>query len=415
VGEYSVIVNDGNGGTRASNPATLAVVSPPIIVSQPEDYIRGVGMSVEFAVNVEGTPPFTYHWRRNGAPVGISAAVLSLSDISLADRGGYDVIIENNFGSVTSRVAVLQVYAVPGLAPVPDLFAEVLRPLFVTNVVIDPNTPPLNLLYALGPDAPTNAYIHPLSGLFRWVPNRSQAPGTNTIIVSVFDQASPILSNAMSFNVYVNDYVELSLGSLIMLAGTNGVVPISLFSSLPLTEVRAVFGFAGQYFTDISLEQPGVPVASAALQRVDPNTVALTFTAPSGGTLVGSNQLTGLRVVTAPLTNSTAVPLRITSLNATPAAQAVSGEPPTMLAGGGQVVIVGARPLLEAHLTPQGARELTVYARPGVYQLQWATNLVDPVTWRLRGNATINSNLFLLIRTANVPPTNMPGFFRVRQ
>jgi hypothetical protein len=229
----------------------------------------------------------------------------------------------------------------------------------------------------------------------------------------VFDQASPILSNAMSFNVYVNDYVELSLGSVIMLAGTNGVVPISLFSSLPLTEIRAVLGFAGQYFTDISLEQPGLPAASAALQRVDPNTVTLTFTAPSGGTLVGSNQLTGLRVVTGPLTNSTAVPLRITSLSAT-AAQTISGEPPTMLAGGGQVVIVGTRPLLEAHLT-QGARELTIYARPGLYQLQWTTNLVDPVTWRLRGNATINSNLFLLIRTANVPPTNMPGFFRVRQ
>ncbi|HZO85695.1 MAG TPA: immunoglobulin domain-containing protein, partial [Verrucomicrobiae bacterium] len=417
-GEYTVLITEGpQGSTRASNPATLVVVSPPQIVSQPEDYIRGAGMSVEFAVAVEGTSPFTYHWRKVGQgvpaePVGISAPVLSLPSVSFADRGGYDVIIENNFGSATSRVATLQVYALPAIAAVPDLFAEVLRPLFVTNVVTDQNVPPLNLRYALAPNAPTNAYLHPLTGVFRWTPNRSQAPGTHSITVSVSDQTYPILSDSVTFNVHVNDYLELSIGSLIMLAETNGIVPISLFSSLPLTELRAVLGFSGQYFSDISLEQPGVQIANAAFQRLDANSAALTFTAGAGGNLEGSNQLAVLRMAARPLTDSAAVLLRIDSLNATP----VSGDiTPTMLANDGQVVIVGTRPLLEAHLTPQGARELTLYARPGLYQLQWATNLVNPVTWRLRGNATINSNLFLLIRPANTPPTNMPGFFRVRQ
>jgi hypothetical protein len=409
-GEYAVVVTD-NNGSQTSNPATLVVVSPPSIVSQPQDVIRGTGMSVQFAVGVAGTPPFTYHWRHNGAAVGISAPTLDLSNLQLTDQGGYDVVVENAFGSVTSQAAQLRVYALPVLQSVPDVFAEVLGQIIITNVAIDQNVPPLNLRFALAPGAPTNATIHPLTGVFRWTPERSQAPGSYVITVTVSDVVNPILASSMSFNIHVNDYTELSFASLVMLANTNGTLPISLFSSLPLTELQATVSFQGQYFSDISLEQPGIQSVTATMQRVDANTAALTFTAGSGGTLVGLNQVGNLRLVTLPLTDSIAVPLRVTSMNAIPVTDGVA---PTLVATNSLVVIAGTRPLVEAHLTPQGARELTVFGRPGVYQLQWATNLVNPV-WRLRGNATINSNLFLYIRPANIPPTNMPGFFRVRQ
>jgi hypothetical protein len=250
-----------------------------------------------------------------------------------------------------------------------------------------------------------------MTGIFRWTPNRSQAPGTYLITVNVSDVVNPILAGSMSFNIQVNDYVELSLTSLIMLANTNSTMPISLFSSLPLTELQATVNFQGQYFSDISLEQSGVQSVTAIFQRLDANTAALTFTPGSGGTLSGFNNVGALRLVTTPLTDSVAVPLRVTSMNAIPVTDGIT---PTLLATNSQVVIAGTRPLLEGHFTAQGARELTLYGRPGVYQLQWATNIVNPV-WRLRGNATINSNLFLLIRPANTPPTNMPGFFRARQ
>ena len=61
-GEYTVAITDSTG-SKVSNPATLAVVSPPRIVAHPQDAIRGVGMSVQLTVAVEGTPPFTYYWR----------------------------------------------------------------------------------------------------------------------------------------------------------------------------------------------------------------------------------------------------------------------------------------------------------------------------------------------------------------
>jgi Big-like domain-containing protein/calcineurin-like phosphoesterase family protein/purple acid phosphatase-like protein/immunoglobulin I-set domain protein len=414
-GEYSVDITEaGRTSPRTSNPATLVVVSPPRIVSQPQDSARAVGMTAQFAVGMEGTPPFTYHWRKNGAPIGISAAVLALPGVGFGDQGGYDVVVENNFGSVASRVATLRVYALPTLAPVPDLFAEVLKPITVTNVATDENVPPLNLRFVLGTGAPTNAYLNPLTGVFRWTPNRFQAPSMNAIIVAVYDPAQSFLSNSISFNIRVNDYAELSLGSAIVLANSNGIVPINLFSSLPLSEVQTVLNFAGEYFSDVTLEQPGVQSATALFQRLDPNSAALTLTAPSGGSFIGSNQPAMLRVVTRPLTNSTAVPFRVTSLNATTSGGTSSESPPTLLATHGQVIVVGSRPLLESHFTAQGARELTLYARPGTYALQWSTNLVDPV-WRNRGNVVINSNLFNLIRPANNPPTNFPGFFRTRQ
>jgi hypothetical protein len=208
--------------------------------------------------------------------------------------------------------------------------------------------------------------------------------------------------------VRVNDYAELTLGSLVMLANTNGTVPLSIFSTLPLSGLQAELTFSSSYFSSVSFDQPGVQSTSATFEQ-DGDTAALTFTANGGGTLVGQNPLGVLRLTSRPLTNSTAVRLRVTSLDVTPAA---SGAP-TLLATNTQVVVVGSRTLLDAHLA-QGVRELTVFGQPGTYAVQWATNLNNPV-WRNRGNVTLTNNLFGTIRPANNPPTNFPGFFRVRQ
>src|SRR5262249_31166202 len=149
---------------------------------QPQDQVGTPGVTINLSVVAEGTEPMTYHWRRNGSflPAANSPA-LALPAVQTIDAGGYDVIVENDFGSATSRVASVTVYSLPSLEPVPDVLAEVLRPLVVHLVVHDSNQPPLLFTWSLAPGAPTNAYIHSLTGRFSWTPTRAHAPGTYAI------------------------------------------------------------------------------------------------------------------------------------------------------------------------------------------------------------------------------------------
>jgi acid phosphatase type 7 len=412
-GQYTVVITDSKR-KYTSNPATLTVVSPPQILTHPEDYVRGLGMSVEFTVAADGTPPLRYRWRKNASPIGVSIPSLMMANVGFADQGGYHVIVENDFGAITSRVAALRVYALPRLASVSDLLAQVRQPVRFTSTVSDSNVPPLNLRFSLGAGAPTNAVVNPITGAFWWTPNRSQAPSTNLIIMNVFDQMNPILSDSVSFNVYVQDYVELSLGSLVMLTGTNGFIPVTFFASLDVTSVQGELHFATQHLASITFE-PITSESAAATVAFQPYLSGANFdiTALPGRTLVGTNALGGLRIAAHAHTNSAMVPLQLRGVNVTPTEHGVA---PTVLTQNGQLHVVGVHPLLEAHLTAQGTRELALFGRPGVYSLQWATNLPNPV-WRLRGAVTIapSNNLVRIVSPGNTPPTNLPAFFRTRQ
>lgn len=409
-GEYTVLLRGTNGAT-ISNPAQLIVVSPPRIIAEPQDTIRGRGMSTQIGVSIYGTEPFTYTWHKNGMAFSGNTPTLSFESVELNDAGDYAVIISNNFGSITSRVAKLAVFTLPSLVQVPDMFGEVLKPLLVSNIAVDLNDPPLDLRYTLA-SGPTNSSVNSRKGHFHWIPNRSQAPSSNIITISVFDRTNPILSNSMTFSVLVNDYVEVGLGSLVLVGGTNGIAPIHLFSSLAATGVQCTVSFPGDRFTEVSLEELAPTIAAVEFRRLDLNSASLSIRPPAEGDFVGFYDLARLRFTSAPQTLSAALPLPVTALSASPRRL---GSAPTLVASGGQIVLIGTRPLLDAHLNAQGQRELTVYAQPGIYQLQWSTNLNDP-SWRLRGNLSMAAtNPVRLFNAGNTPPTNVPGFFRLRR
>ena len=91
--------------------------SPPAITVQPASQTIFYGNAVTFQVAASGTAPFYYQWFRNG--IGVTSATssaLALSTVSSNDQGsGFMVTVMNDFGSVTSLVAVLTVdYGVAG-------------------------------------------------------------------------------------------------------------------------------------------------------------------------------------------------------------------------------------------------------------------------------------------------------------
>lgn len=76
------------------------------IIRDPFDQLTATGGSISLDVEVEGSDPFTFQWRRDG--VAIPGAVqqnLTIENAKLSDGGRYDVVVTNRVGSVTSATA----------------------------------------------------------------------------------------------------------------------------------------------------------------------------------------------------------------------------------------------------------------------------------------------------------------------
>lgn len=104
---------------------SLGASNPPIILTPPSNQIAQQGSNVIFSVAAVGTPPLSYQWRFNDADVsGATNSALTLPNVQLADAGNYSVVVANNFGSVTSAVAVLTVRLPPSTVRLVSANAE---------------------------------------------------------------------------------------------------------------------------------------------------------------------------------------------------------------------------------------------------------------------------------------------------
>jgi uncharacterized delta-60 repeat protein len=89
---------------------------PPALRSQPENRTVPAAGTVTFTARAGGTPPLSYLWFRNGAPLmnqgqitGANGATLALNPVSGEDGGSYHLVVSNALGTVTSGMATLTV------------------------------------------------------------------------------------------------------------------------------------------------------------------------------------------------------------------------------------------------------------------------------------------------------------------
>lgn len=101
---------------RLDPDAPTALPSKPVISEQPLGVSAARGSSVQLTVQIAGTSPVAYQWRKQGMALGnynrvlgSTTARLSINTIQTNDAGNYTVVITNNYGSVTSAVAVVTV------------------------------------------------------------------------------------------------------------------------------------------------------------------------------------------------------------------------------------------------------------------------------------------------------------------
>lgn len=93
-----------------SNRESVSRNTPPVIALQPQSTTVSQGVPVTFSVTANGIPAPAFQWRFNGTNLaGAMAATYSVGAPSPADAGGYDVVVSNLRGSITSIVARLTV------------------------------------------------------------------------------------------------------------------------------------------------------------------------------------------------------------------------------------------------------------------------------------------------------------------
>jgi hypothetical protein len=125
-GSYSVTVTNAVGAVT-STAATLSVGAAPAslapsIVTQPASLTVSSSNSATFAVGVNGTGPFSFQWRRDGAPIsGATSAAYTIGSVSAGDAAGYTVVVTNGTGSATSSIATLTL-ASPDIPPLTSPF-----------------------------------------------------------------------------------------------------------------------------------------------------------------------------------------------------------------------------------------------------------------------------------------------------
>jgi hypothetical protein len=107
----------------------LAILNqPPVITSAPVSQTAAVGTTATFNVGIYGTTPLSYQWQANGGAgftnllnsgsvSGANSSVLTITNVTTNFALAYQVIVTNNFGSVTSApAATLTVTPAPIIA-----------------------------------------------------------------------------------------------------------------------------------------------------------------------------------------------------------------------------------------------------------------------------------------------------------
>jgi len=145
---YHVSVWNGNG-SALSQPVSLGVSGPPIIVSHPVSLTMTNLQNAQFTAAAVGPAPLTYQWRFNGQPIvdggtfsGATTGQLLVSNAVGTNEGVYDVIVSNTFGaSAPSNPAQLLVNRPPTITQQPVGQVVYQGQTLTLNVVADGTQP----------------------------------------------------------------------------------------------------------------------------------------------------------------------------------------------------------------------------------------------------------------------------------
>ena len=179
---YTVVLTNLAGSATSAPPATLTVIDPPIITTQPLSRTNNAGSTATFTVTANGTTPY-YQWFKDSLPIsGAVLPTLTLTNVQDTDMAGYTVVLTNAAGSATS--------APPATLTVIDLPIITAQP---TNLVVLPGT---NVAFGISLTGSASYFC------YQW-----QFNGTNILNAtnSVYAIASVATNNAGFYSLIVTN------------------------------------------------------------------------------------------------------------------------------------------------------------------------------------------------------------------
>ena len=97
-------------GATTSAVASVTVIAPPSIVTQPTNATVIAGAPVSFLAEAAGTAPLSYQWYFNTTnAVGTNGPAFGLASAQATNEGTYQLVVSNVAGMATSSVASLTV------------------------------------------------------------------------------------------------------------------------------------------------------------------------------------------------------------------------------------------------------------------------------------------------------------------
>ena len=124
-GDYGAVITNSYGSVT-SMVATLTVLVPPSVLSQPTNQTVGPGGTVSFQVTVTGSAPLNYQWWFDGTnAMSGGTNALTITNASPVQAGAYSVLITNAAGAVTSIVATLTIGMPPAITQPPTSLAVI--------------------------------------------------------------------------------------------------------------------------------------------------------------------------------------------------------------------------------------------------------------------------------------------------
>jgi hypothetical protein len=264
-------------------------------------------------------------------------------------------------------------------------------------------TPPVT--FSLGAPVPVGAAIT-TNGVFTWTPDCAQGSTTNVITVWATDSGTPPLSNAMIFEITVSECVQLGVGSTVLQVGQSSGIPVTLFSTVGITNLSFELGVPANRFTNFTITPSNSAIASATVQTVGSSPPKFTLVTQPGQTLP-SPSLLGTIGFTALPGVSAFVPVTATNIIGI---QTGGGEVGNVTSLPGQITLLGLRPLLAPTLGGNGMVTLTLYGNQGSnYQLAFSTNLAQ-TNWQTGSNILMTNVQQNII----VDATNAHMYFRLQ-
>ncbi len=174
-------------------------VEPPSIATPPANQMVTVGGGFSFSVTANGTPPFSYVWRRQGTPIpNATSNPYTVESATLAHAGDYDVVVTNSAGNATSGVATLTVNKAPAEVSLGNLSATYDGTPKSASATTNPAGLTVTFTYDGSATPPTNAGNYAVIGTVNDVTYQGNSSGS--LVINRAPQA--ITFNPLGNRVY---------------------------------------------------------------------------------------------------------------------------------------------------------------------------------------------------------------------